>query len=83
MNFLGPRLEPADVLVLANVASPTVEQARKLAEAGSKAGTGLIIFTGGKLDTGLYNERLFRGTSRLLPTLSVQRAGGHGRSGAW
>jgi hypothetical protein len=65
-NFLGPRLEPADVLVLANVASPTVEQARKLAEV-VRGGTGLLIFTGGKVDTGLYNERLFRSGEPLLP----------------
>jgi Aerotolerance regulator N-terminal len=65
-NFLGPRLEPADVLILANVASPTVEQARKLAEL-VRGGTGLLIFTGGKLDTGLYNERLFRLGEPLLP----------------
>jgi hypothetical protein len=67
-NFLGPRLEPADVLVLANVASPTVEQARKLAEL-VRGGTGLLIFTGGKIDTGLYNERLFRTGEPLLPVL--------------
>jgi hypothetical protein len=65
-NFLGPRLEPADVLVLANVASPTVEQARKLAEL-VRGGTGLLIFTGGKVDTGLYNERLYRAGDPLLP----------------
>ena len=65
-NFLGPRLEPADVLILANVVSPTVEQSRKLAEL-VRGGTGLLIFTGGKLDTGLYNERLFRSGEPLLP----------------
>ncbi len=65
-NFLAPRLEPADVLVLANVAAPTDEQARKLAPI-VRGGTGLLIFTGGKLDTGLYNDRLFRSGEPLLP----------------
>ena len=58
-NFLGPRLDPADVVVLANVAAPTVEQARRLAGLVQR-GTGLLIFTGGKIDTGLYNERMGR-----------------------
>ena len=44
-DFLNPRLEPADVLILANVAAPTVEQARKLAEL-VRGGMGLMIFTG-------------------------------------
>jgi hypothetical protein len=65
-NFLAPRLEPADVLVLANVAAPTPEQARTLAQL-VRGGTGLLIFTGGKLDTGLYNERLYRSGDPLLP----------------
>ena len=65
-NFLAPRLEPADVLVLANVAAPTFEQARKLAPL-VRGGTGLLIFTGNKLDPGLYNDRLFRAGEPLLP----------------
>jgi hypothetical protein len=65
-NFLAPRLEPADVLVLANVSAPTEDQAQKLAQL-VRGGTGLLIFTGGKLDTGLYNERLYRSGDPLLP----------------
>jgi hypothetical protein len=65
-NFLNPRLEPADVLILANVAAPTAEQARKL-EQLVRGGMGLLIFTGGRVDTGLYNERLFRSGEPLLP----------------
>lgn len=65
-DFLAPRLEPADVLVLANVAAPTDEQARKLAQL-VRGGTGLLIFTGGKVDTGLYNERMYRSGEPLLP----------------
>ena len=65
-NFLDPRLEPADVLVLANVSSPTVEQADRLARL-VRGGTGLLVFTGGKVDTGLYNDRLYRSSSPLLP----------------
>ena len=67
-NFLAPRLEPADVLVLANVAAPTFEQAQKLAPL-VRGGTGLLIFTGGKLDTGLYNDRLYRSSEPLMPAL--------------
>jgi hypothetical protein len=66
-DFLAPRLEPADVLVLANVAAPTPEQARGLARL-VRGGMGLMIFTGGKVDTGLYNERLYRSGEPLLPS---------------
>jgi hypothetical protein len=65
-NFLNPRLEPADVLILANVAAPTADQAGKLAQL-VRGGMGLMIFTGGRLDTGLYNERLYRSGEPLLP----------------
>ncbi|WP_165226275.1 BatA domain-containing protein [Aquisphaera insulae] len=65
-NFLNPRLEPADVLVLANVSSPTEEQARKLAQL-VRGGMGLMVFTGGRLDTALYNQRLYRSGEPLLP----------------
>jgi hypothetical protein len=66
-DFLSPRLEPADVLVLANVASPTREQAERLARL-VRGGMGLMIFTGAKLDTELYNDLLYRKGERLLPT---------------
>ncbi|MGC8639893.1 MAG: BatA domain-containing protein [Isosphaeraceae bacterium] len=65
-NFLNPRLEPADVLVLANVSAPSAEQSRKLAQL-VRGGMGLLIFTGGRLDTALYNERLYRSGEPLLP----------------
>ena len=65
-NFLRPGLETPDVLILANVASPTVEQARKL-EQLVREGMGLMIFTGGRVDAGLYNERLYRSGQPLLP----------------
>jgi len=66
-SFLAPRLEPADVLVLANVAAPTSEQAERLARL-VRGGMGLMIFTGGKLDVPLYNERLYRSGEPLLPS---------------
>jgi hypothetical protein len=65
-DFLSPRLEPADVLVLANVAAPTQEQASRLSQL-VRGGMGMMIFTGAKLDVGLYNELLYRSGERLLP----------------
>ncbi len=69
-NFLNPRLDPADVIVLANVASPTVEQAQKLLKL-VEHGTGLLIFTGSKIDTGLYNDRM----GKLAPLLPAALKG--------
>ncbi len=65
-DFLSQRLEPADVLVLANVAAPTPEQAERLGRL-VEAGMGLLIFTGAKLDIGLYNDLLYRADGRVLP----------------
>ncbi|MFI5456566.1 MAG: BatA domain-containing protein [Isosphaerales bacterium] len=65
-DFASPRLEPPDVLVLANVAAPTPEQAARL-DSQVKAGMGLMIFAGAKLDAGLYNDLLYRQNGRLLP----------------
>lgn len=65
-DFLSPRFEPADVLVLANVAAPTQEQASRLSQL-VRGGMGLMIFTGAKLDVGLYNDLLYRSGERLLP----------------
>jgi hypothetical protein len=65
-DFLSPRLDPPDVLVLANVAAPTPEQASRLARL-VREGMGLMIFTGAKLDAGLYNDLLYRANERVLP----------------
>ena len=65
-DFLSQRLDPADVLVLANVAAPTIEQSERLNRL-VKAGLGLLIFTGGKLDVGLYNDLFYRPNDRVLP----------------
>jgi hypothetical protein len=65
-DFLSPRLDPADVLVLANVAGPTLEQGERLARL-VKEGMGLLVFTGAKLDIGLYNDLFFRTGDKLLP----------------
>jgi aerotolerance regulator-like protein len=65
-DFLSPRRDIPDVLVLANVAAPTVEQADRL-NALVRDGMGLMIFTGAKLDIGLYNDLLYREGRRLLP----------------
>ena len=65
-DFVSPRLEQADVLVLANVAAPTREQAVRLAGL-VRSGMGLMIFTGAKLDVGLYNDLFHRSEERLLP----------------
>ena len=65
-DFLSPRLEPADILILANVAAPTNDQAAQLAKL-VREGMGLMIYTGGKLDVGLYNDLFYRTGERLLP----------------
>jgi hypothetical protein len=65
-DFLSPRLETPDVLVLANVAAVTLDQAQQLGTL-AREGMGLIIFTGGKLDPALYNDLLARGNDSLLP----------------
>lgn len=65
-DFVSPRLEPPDVLVLANVAAPSPEQADRLGRL-VRDGMGLMIFTGGQLDVGLYNDLLDKAGNRLLP----------------
>jgi Aerotolerance regulator N-terminal len=65
-DFLSQRLDPPDVLVMANVAAPTPEQAERLRKL-VRAGMGLMVFTGGKLDVGIYNELLERGPDGILP----------------
>src|SRR5262249_60007593 len=65
-DYLSARLETPDVLVLANVASISPEEADRLNQMVT-AGMGLLIFTGGKLDIGLYNDLLFRQKNKLLP----------------
>ena len=65
-DFLSPKREPADVLVLANVAAPTSEQAAQLGRL-VRGGMGLMIYTGAKLDVGLYNDLFYRSGERLLP----------------
>jgi hypothetical protein len=64
-DFLSQRLDPADVLVLANVSNVTPDQAERLGRL-VREGMGLMIFTGAKLDIGGYNDVLYR-TVRLLP----------------
>jgi hypothetical protein len=65
-DFLSQRLEPADVLVLANVAAVTSEQAERMSSL-VKSGMGLMVFTGAKLDVGLYNDLLYRDGGQVLP----------------
>ena len=65
-DFLSPRRETPDVMVLANVGAPTAEQAERLGRL-VREGMGLMIFTGAKLDAGLYNDLLYRQGTRLLP----------------
>ena len=65
-DFLNPRLDQPDVLVLANVAAPTPEQASKLIKL-VREGMGLMIYTGSKVDAGVYNDLLMRGNEKLLP----------------
>ena len=65
-NFLDPRRESPDVLVLANVAAPTPEQADEIGRL-VRAGMGLIVFAGPRLDSGLYNDLLMKPGAEVLP----------------
>ncbi len=65
-DFLSPRMETPDVLVLANVAAPTPEQADRLRKL-VREGMGLMIFPGARTDLDMYNDLLFRVEPRLLP----------------
>jgi hypothetical protein len=55
-----------DVLVLANVASLTAEQAAAIQRL-VQHGMGLMIFSGDLVDVDVYNERLYRDGRGLLP----------------
>lgn len=61
-----PALVAADIIVIANVASPTAEQASVL-ERLVNAGAGLLIFPGDLVDPAVWNERLHRDGLGLLP----------------
>jgi hypothetical protein len=64
-DFLSPRLERPDLLVLANVAAVGPDVAERLG-ALVRDGMGLMIFTGARVDVGLYNGLLYRSVP-LLP----------------
>ncbi|WP_152049490.1 BatA domain-containing protein [Tautonia marina] len=65
-DFLSNRLELPDVLILANVAAPTPEQADRLIRL-VRDGMGLMIFAGARMDVGSYHDLLDRDEARLLP----------------
>jgi hypothetical protein len=58
--------EPPDVLVLANVATLTLQQAQRLRTL-VEAGMGLIILVGDQVDPDVYNQLLLREGIGLLP----------------
>jgi hypothetical protein len=58
--------EPPDVLVLANVATVTMQQAQRLRTLVD-GGMGLIIFVGDQIDPDAYNQLLSREGIGLLP----------------
>lgn len=59
---------PPDVIVLANVASLTEQQAAAL-ERLVRAGAGVMIFMGERVEPIAYNDRLYAGGKGLLPAL--------------
>lgn len=61
-----PQLRAADVIVLANVANISSQQASALEKLVS-AGTGLMIFGGEQLDPATYNQQLHRDSAGILP----------------
>jgi hypothetical protein len=66
-EWLAGRDDEADVLVLANVASLTPERVGALEQLVREQGTGLMIFAGEQVDPQLYNDRLFKDGTGLLP----------------
>ncbi|MCL2647491.1 MAG: BatA domain-containing protein [Phycisphaerales bacterium] len=60
------KMEPPDVLVLANVAALTNEQVETI-EGLVQNGMGLMIFTGELVDGEFYNQKLFKEGKGLLP----------------
>ena len=69
-DFLDPRREVPDLLVLANVAAPTPDQADRLGEL-VRDGMGLMIFTGDRIDAELYSDLLGPDGAGLLPAAMV------------
>lgn len=65
-DFLSPRRETPDLMVLANVAAPTAEQCQRLRDL-VRQGMGLMIFTGDQIDIGHYNQTLFDDGRGLMP----------------
>jgi len=65
-EWAGASLGVPDLLVLANVAALTEQQARELTDL-VEAGTGLMIFVGDQLDPDNYNQLLYKSGNGLLP----------------
>ena len=65
-DWAGARLQSADVLTIANVASFSQERIAAL-ERLVKDGMGVMIFAGEQVDPVLYNQRLYRDGLGLLP----------------
>jgi hypothetical protein len=65
-DWAATRLQSADVLTLANVASFSTERITAI-EQLVKDGMGVMIFAGEQVDPVLYNQRLYRDGLGLLP----------------
>lgn len=62
----GQTLGRPDLVVIANMAAFTAEQAQELRRLTSE-GTGVMLFLGEQVDPDNYNQRLFEGADPLLP----------------
>jgi hypothetical protein len=65
-EWVSAPLAPADVIVLANVASLSRQRIEAI-ERAVRNGTGLMIFAGENVDPAVYNGRLYRDGNGLLP----------------
>ena len=71
ISMPSEKLEEVDVLILADVPEITPEQAKRFSH-HVKKGNGLVWFPGDNLKTAVWNERMTKGASPLLPAMLGQ-----------
>ena len=72
-QFIVPKVDEAAVVVLANVARVTADQATALAEY-VRSGGGLLVAPGSQMHLGIYNQLLYQGGQGVLPGALLEQA---------